>query len=92
MSAASLHSREIIWRWALAAIVASAEQDLSRRGHLARLHLIEPPPGSPREIDAAREQGRIRSYFQARKLGMTPAQIVASRTRAESGPRWRAPR
>lgn len=60
---------------------------LSRRGHLARLHLIEPPPGSPRAIDSARERGRIRGWFTARKLGLSPATIVASRTRAENGVR-----
>lgn len=55
---------------------------VGRRGHLARLHLIEPPPGSTRAIDARREWGGIKAYFTARRLGMTPAKIAASRTAA----------
>lgn len=57
---------------------------LSRRGHLARLHLIEPPPGSKRAIDARRDESRVRAWFQAKLLGMTSTQIVASRTAAEA--------
>lgn len=56
---------------------------LTYRGHLARLHLIAPPPNSKRAIDAKRDQSRIAGYFTARRLGMTPAKIIASRTRAE---------
>lgn len=60
---------------------------LSRPGHLARLHMIAAPPGSSRAIAAASDAARVRSYFMARNLGMSPAQVIASRTRAVNGVR-----
>lgn len=57
-------------------------QGLSRAGWLARLHLIAPPATSLRAVAARTDQSRISGWFTARRLGMTPAQIVASRTKA----------